>query len=106
MSEQKTYKAVHRKDELSVEINFRSFLAGEGQEFFEPVPVEDLASLASVGTPLTIPSGAPYSADELRIVAEAVRQGGNTLTLKGAAAYPSDVLALLESLAPGLIRHA
>lgn len=106
MSEQKTYKLVHAKDELSIEVNFRSFLAGEGQEFFEPVPVEELANLASVGTPVTIPSGAPYSEDELKTIAEAVRHGGNTLTLKDAAAYTTDVLELLERLAPGKIRRA
>ena len=43
------YERVHPKEELSVEINFRSFLAGEGDDFFEPVPVEDMVDFASVG---------------------------------------------------------
>lgn len=101
---QNPYEKVHPKESLSLELNFRSFLAGEGEAFLEPVPVEDVASFAAVGSPVTIPMSAPYSADELYQIAEAVRQGGGTLTLLGAARYPADVLERLEKEAPGRIR--
>jgi len=98
------YKRDHPKDTLSLELNFRSFLAGEGEAFLEPVPIEDVVRFASVGSPVTIPMSAPYSADELNQIAEAVRQGGGTLTLLGAARYPPDVVERLEKAAPGQIR--
>lgn len=101
---QNPYEKVHPKESLSLELNFRSFLAGEGEAFLEPVPVEDVANFAAVGSPVTIPVSAPYSADELYQIAEAVRQGGGTLTLVGAARYPADVLERLEKAAPGQIR--
>jgi hypothetical protein len=99
------YKVVHPKEELSLELNFRSFLLGEGEQFFERVPVEDLVSFASAGSPLTIPDGAPYSEDELKQIAEAIRQGGGTLTVLGAAGYPSDLLERIEQAAPGQVRR-
>jgi hypothetical protein len=98
--------SAHPDDQLSVEINFRSFLAGEGQEFFTPVPVEHLRSLASVGTPITIPAGAPYTHEELCLIAETVQKGGNTLTLLGGATYDSVLLERLNALAPGHVRLA
>ncbi len=101
---QNPYETVHPKESLSLELNFRSFLAGEGEAFLEPVPVEDMVSFAAVGSPITIPAGAPYSGDELAQVAEAVRQGGGTLTLLGAASYPPEVVVRLEKEAPGRIR--
>ncbi len=97
------YKREHPKESLSLELNFRSFLAGEGEAFFEPVPVEDMVSVASMGSPVTIPMSAPYSEDELKQIAEGVRQGGGTLTLMGATRYPADVLERLEKAAPGRI---
>lgn len=100
------YKGVHPKESLSVELNFRSFLAGEGAEFFEPVPVEDLVGFASVGSPITIPEDAQYSENELVQIAEAVRKGGGALTLLGAQKYALDVLGRLEKEAPGQIRLA
>ncbi len=100
------YERVHPKGELSVEINFRSFLAGEGDDFFEPVPVEDMVDFASVGVPITIPEGTPYSKRELKQIAKAVRRGGGTLTLVEAASYPPDLVENLEKEAPGLIRLA
>ncbi|MCC7017479.1 MAG: hypothetical protein IT564_09795 [Rhodospirillales bacterium] len=103
---QNPYEKVHPKESLSLELNFRSFLAGEGEAFFEPVPVEDMVSIATLGSPVTIPMSAPYSEDELKQIAEAVRQGSSTLTLTGAARYPADVLERLEKEAPGRIRHA
>ena len=106
MAKEKIHEAVHRKDQLSVEINFRSFLAGEGEEFFTSVPVEHLRRLASVGTPITIPTGAPYTHDELCLIAEALQKGGNTLTLLGATAYETELLERLNALAPGQIRLA
>jgi hypothetical protein len=99
------YEGTHPKESLSLELNFRSFLAGEGEAFFEPVPVEDLVSFAAVGSPITIPVDAPYSGEELAQVAAAVGQGGGTLTLLGAAAYPPEVLERLEKEAPGRIRR-
>ncbi len=100
------YERVHPKEELSVEVNFRSFLVGEGDAFVEPVPVEDMVDFASVGSPITIPAGNPYSKRELKQIARGVRQGGGTLTLVEAASYPPDVLENLEKEAPGLIRLA
>ena len=100
------YDKVHAKDELSLELNFRSVLAGEGSELFGPVPVEDVVSFAAVGSPVTIPMSAPYLADELRQIAGAVRRGGGTFTLMGAARYPADLLESLEKAAPGQIRLA
>ena len=104
MTNRNPYKDVHPKAELSLELNFRSFLAGEGGAFLEPVPVEDLVSFASVGPPVTIPASAPYSEDELKQIAQAVRRGGGMLTLLGAASYPPDVLERIEREAPGQIR--
>src|SRR6266480_645929 len=98
------YKKEHPREELSLELNFRSFLAGEGEAFFTPVPVDDLISFAAVGSPITIPKSAPYSGDELKQVAQAVRRGGSTLTLLGAAGYPPDILERLEKEAPAQIR--
>ena len=103
---QNPYEKVHPKESLSLELNFRSFLAGEGEAFLEPVPVEDVAHFAAVGSPVTIPMSAPYSADEMTLIAQAVRQGGGTLTLMGAARYPAEVLERLEKEAPGQIRLA
>jgi hypothetical protein len=100
------YDKVHPKEGLSLEVNFRSVMAGEGSELFGPVPVEDVVSFAAVGSPVTIPMSAPYLADELQEIAGAVRQGGGTLTLMGAARYPADLLESLEKEAPGQIRHA
>ena len=99
------YKGSHAKDELSLELNFRSFLAGEGEAFFTPVPVEDLVDFASVGSPITVPVGAPYSEDQLKEIARAVVKGQSTLTLLGAGSYPRNVLDALEAEAPGRIRH-
>ena len=100
------YKSVHLKESLSIENNFRSFLAGEGEDFFQPVSVEDMVDFASVGSPITIPESAPYSKSELKKIAKAVRQGGGTLTLLEAANYPPDVLEQLGKEAPGQIRLA
>ena len=100
------YDKVHAKDELSLELNFRSVLAGEGSELFGPVPVEDVVSFAAVGSPVTIPMSAPYTADELVQIAGAVRQGGGTFTLVGAARYPADLLENLEKAAPGQVVRA
>jgi len=100
------YESVQPTESLSVEINFRSFLAGEGDDFFEPVPVEDMVDFASVGSPITIPDNAPYTKGELRQIAKAVRKGGGTLTVLEAASYPPDVLENLEKEAPGQIRLA
>jgi hypothetical protein len=101
---QNPYEKAHPKESLSLELNFRSFMAGEGTEFFEPVPVEDVVTFATVGSPVTIPMGAPYSADELCQIAKAVHRGNGTLTLRGATQYPADVLDRLEKEAPGRIR--
>lgn len=103
---QNPYDKVHPGESLSLEINFRSFLAGEGEVFFGPVPVEDLAHFAAIGSPVTIPKGAPYSADDLVQVAKAIKQGGGTLTLLGADDFPADVLVRLENEAPGQLRRA
>ena len=103
---QNPYEKVHPKESLSLELNFRSVMAGEGSELFGPVPVEDIVNFASVGSPVTIPMSAPYPADEMYQIAEAVRQGGGTLTLVGAARYPAEVLERLEKEAPGQIRLA
>ncbi len=100
------YDKVHPKEGLSLEVNFRSVMAGEGSELFGAVPVEDVAHFASVGSPVTIPMSAPYSADEMVQIAQAVQQGGGTLTIMGAARYPADVLERLEKAAPGQIHHA
>lgn len=100
------YESVHPKESLSVEVNFRSFLAGEGDAFLERVPVEDMVDFASVGSAITIPEGNPYSKRELKQIARGVRRGGGTLTLVEAANYPPDVLENLEKEAPGLIRLA
>ena len=100
------YESVHPKGSLSVEINFRSFLAGEGDDFFEPVPVEDMVDFASVGSPITIPEDAPYSKGELKKIAKAIRKGGGTLTVLEAANYPADVLEKLEKEAPGQVKLA
>lgn len=100
------YKREHPKESLSLELNFRSFLAGEGEAFFAPVPVEDMERFAAIGSPITIPNGAPYSADDLVQIAKAVKQGGGTLTVLGAGDYPADVLQRLENEAPGQVRHA
>ena len=97
------YERIHPKSSMSLEQNFRSFLAGEGEHFFTPVPVEDLIAYASVGSPITIPPGAGYSVEDLRRVAQAVRNGGGTLTIRQAAAYPSEVLAQLEEAAPSQV---
>ena len=97
------YDKVHPKESLSLEVNFRSVLAGEGSELFGPVPVEDVVTFAALGSPVTIPMSAPYLADELIEIAGAVRQGGSTLTLMGAARYPADLLESLEKEAPGQI---
>lgn len=100
------YDRVHPKESLSLELNFRSFLAGEGEAFLTPVPVEDMVSFASVGSPITIPASAPYSEDQLKEIARAVRQGRSTLTILGAAKYPRELLDALETEAPGHIRQA
>ena len=100
------YEKVHPKGALSVEINFRSFLAGEGDDYFEPVPVEDMVDFASVGSPITIPDNTPYTKSELKKIAKATRKGGGTLTVLEAASYPPDVLENLEKEAPGQIRLA
>jgi hypothetical protein len=101
---QNPYKTTHPKEQLSVEMNFRSFLAGEGSEFFEPVPVEDLVRFAWLGCPITIPESGPYSEDELRQIASAVQHGNGELTLRGSGNYPADMLDRLEKEAPGRIR--
>ena len=97
------YDKVHPKESLSLEVNFRSVMAGEGSELFGPVPVEDVVTFAALGSLVTIPMSAPYLADELIEIAGAVRQGGGTLTLMGAARYPADLLESLEKEAPGQI---
>jgi hypothetical protein len=84
-------------------MNFRSFLAGEGSEFFEPVAVEDMIRFASLGCPLTIPESGPYSEEELIQIASAVQNGGGQLTLRGSAIYPPDMLDRLQKEAPGRI---
>jgi hypothetical protein len=98
------YKKEHSRQELSLELNFRSFLAGEGEAFFTPVPVDDLVTYAALGAPVAIPRGAPYSEDELKRIAEAVRKGGGTLTLIEPAQYSQDCRDCLEKEAPGQIR--
>lgn len=100
------YDKVHPKEGLSLEVNFCSVMAGEGSELFGPVPVEEVVGFAAVGSPVTIPMSAPYPADELLQIAGAVRQGGGTLTLMGAARYPADMVESLEKAAPGQIRLA
>jgi len=100
------YELVHRKEELSLELNFRSFLFGEGAEFFEPVPVEDLINYAALGSPITIPDNCPYSPEDLVRIAQAVKRGGATLTVAGGANLPSEVRARLEQEAPGRILAA
>lgn len=105
MADRSHYKEMHIKEELNLELNFPSILAGEGEQFFERVPVEDLVSFASVGSPLTISASAPYSEEELRQIAVAVRRGGSTLTLLGAAGYAGDILERVEKEAPGQVRR-
>lgn len=100
------YERYHPKSSMSLEVNFRSFLAGEGERFVTPVPVDDLVAFASVGSPITIPAGAGYSVEDLRAVAQAVRVGGGTLTIREAKTYPAEVLARLEEEAPRQIRLA
>lgn len=100
------YNTQHKKEELSVEINFRSFLFGEGAEFFEPVPVEDLVNYAALGSPITIPEGDVYTEEDLVQIAQAAQKGGGTVTLVSASIYPNDVIARLEKVAPGQIRTA
>jgi hypothetical protein len=102
--DQNPYKTSHSKETLSIELNFRSFLMGEGGAFLERVPVEDLVSFASVGCPITIPAGAPYSEEELRQIASAVQQGSGELTVLSSSNYPADMLERLELEAPGRIR--
>lgn len=98
------YHTLHKKEELSVEINFRSFLFGEGAEFFEPVPVVDLVNYATLGSPVTIPEGDVYSEEDLIQIAQAAQKGGGTVTLVSTSSYPDGVVARLQSVAPGLIR--
>lgn len=98
------YKTLHPKDTLSIELNFRSFLMGEGGAFLERIPVEDLVNFASVGCPITIPASAPYSEKELRQIASAVQQGSGELTVLSSGNYPADVLERLELEAPGRVR--
>jgi hypothetical protein len=106
MSEERNpYKGTHPRQELSLELNFRSFMAGEGAPFFQPVPLEEISSFAAVGCPITIPTAGTYSAEELLQVAAAVRKGGSTMTLLGAAEYPSELLERLDKEAPGQIRR-
>lgn len=106
MDERNPYEKVHRKEELSLELNFRSFLFGEGAEFFEPVPVEELVNFAALGCPVTIPEGGPYTEDELVQIARAVQKGGTTLTVVGAPKYPPEVIARIEKEALGRILMA
>ncbi len=91
---------------MSLELNFRSLLAGEGQALFTPVPLEDLVDFALVGSPITIPAGAGYSVEDLRRVAQAIRAGGGTLTIRGAGTHAPEVLAQLEKEAPGQVHLA
>ena len=105
MSERNHYKGTHAREELSLELNFRSFMVGEGAPFFQPVPLEEILSFATVGSPITIPASSPYSEDELLQIAAAVRRGGSTLTLLGATSYPVELLQRLENEAPGKLRH-
>lgn len=100
------HATVHSKEELSLDLNFRSFLFGEGAEFFEPVPIEDLINYAALGCPVTIPEGGPYTEEELVRVAQAVQKSGTTLTVVGAPKYPAEVLARLEKEASGRILMA
>lgn len=100
------YDVLHKKEELSVEINFRSFLFGEGAEFFEPVPVEDLVNYAELGSPVTIPEGDVYTEEDLVQIAQAAQKGGGTITLVSTSTYPNDIVARLEKVAPGQIRTA
>jgi hypothetical protein len=100
------YKAVHEKPELSLELNFRSFLAGEGESFLTPVPADDLVLMASVGAPITLSAKAPYSQEELQEIAQAVARGRGTLTVLAAGSYAPDVLAAMEKEAPGQVRLA
>lgn len=100
------YDKVHPKESLSLEVNFRSVMAGEGSELFGPVPVEDVVGFAAIGSPVIVPFSAPYLADELQRIAEAVHRGGGTFTLMGAARYPADLLESLEKAAPGQIHLA
>ena len=107
MSEERNpYKGTHARKELSLELNFRSFMAGEGAPFFQPVPLDEILTFATVGAPITIPASGPYSEEELSQIAAAVRTGGGTITLLGAARYPSELLERLEKEAPGQLRRA
>jgi len=103
MDERNPYKTTHSKETLSVELNFRSFLMGEGGAFFERVSVEDLVSFASLGCPITIPASAPYSDEEPQQIAGAVRKGGGKLNILSSTKYPAEVLKKLELEAPGQI---
>lgn len=105
MSERIQFKGTHAREELSLELNFRSFMAGEGEAFFQPVPLEEMLRFAAVGSPITIPASAPYSGEELLQIAAAVRKGGSTLTLLGAASYPVELLQRLENEAAGKLRQ-
>lgn len=93
-------------NELSLELNFRSFLAGEGAPFFQAVPVEEMCSFAAVGSPVTVPESMPYSHDDLLQIAAAVSEGGTTLTLVGAGRYPAELLEQLEKQSNGRLRRA
>jgi hypothetical protein len=95
-----------KREELSLELNFRSFLAGEGGPFFQPVPLEEMVNIASVGCPVTIPAGGPYNPEELLQIAAAVARGAGAMTLAGSAAYPQDLLRELEKQCPGRLKLA
>lgn len=98
-------KPKEQRQELSLELNFRSFMAGEGAPFFQPVPLEEMLSFAEVGSPVTIPDSGPYTPDELRQIAAAVRKGGSAMTLKASEKYPADLLAELERESAGRLQR-
>lgn len=104
MSEQKP-KEASAGNELSLELNFRSFLAGEGAPFFQAVPVEEMCCFAAVGSPVTVPESMPYSPEELLQIAAAVGKGGSTMTVAGSGRYPPELLEALDRESLGRLQR-
>lgn len=86
---------------LTLERNAPSFFRGEKELFQQRVPLEDLLSLGAIGVPLTVLADDGYALEELLAIAEAVAQGGGTLTVRGRDPYTEADFARLSAQAAG-----